>query len=224
MKNKFTIIGIVLTTVVLAGVAIFTAMRLYETRNQAVAPNVPSSRPEAGLRFEDNVPVDSAPACYLKFTISTATPPPICIQVITPAQNPKTGECRNFPTPCDVPAGWKIVAKCPTPTPTITPTATATPVVTGQPNSCGGTCGSNSNCASGLYCYQGFCRNPECSTASNCVCTTATPVATTTAKGTTVAAATPTEPSLPVVGTTWPTLLGTGFGVLVIIGSLLLAF
>lgn len=30
----------------------------------------------------------------------------ICIQVITPARNPKTGEVRDFPTPCDVPEGW----------------------------------------------------------------------------------------------------------------------
>ncbi len=29
-----------------------------------------------------------------------------CIQVITPAKNPQTGEVRNFPTPCDVPRGW----------------------------------------------------------------------------------------------------------------------
>lgn len=38
----------------------------------------------------------------------------ICIQVITPAQNPLTGECKEFPTPCDVPEGWKKVEKCPT--------------------------------------------------------------------------------------------------------------
>jgi len=30
----------------------------------------------------------------------------ICIQVITPAKNSTTGEVRDFPTPCDVPAGW----------------------------------------------------------------------------------------------------------------------
>lgn len=30
-----------------------------------------------------------------------------CIQVITYAQNPDTGECVAFPTPCDVPRGWK---------------------------------------------------------------------------------------------------------------------
>lgn len=36
-----------------------------------------------------------------------------CIQVITPAKNPQTGECREFPTPCDVPEGWDKVGSCP---------------------------------------------------------------------------------------------------------------
>jgi len=43
-------------------------------------------------------------------TESSSTP---CIQVITPAQDPVTGKCKNFPTPCDIPAGWKKVEKCP---------------------------------------------------------------------------------------------------------------
>lgn len=30
-----------------------------------------------------------------------------CIQVITPAKDPATGVCKQFPTPCDVPAGWQ---------------------------------------------------------------------------------------------------------------------
>ncbi|MFC4158500.1 hypothetical protein [Chitinimonas lacunae] len=42
----------------------------------------------------------AAPAINLKPT------KPACIQVITPAYNPLTGECREFPTPCDVPFGW----------------------------------------------------------------------------------------------------------------------
>lgn len=33
----------------------------------------------------------------------------ICIQVITPARNIKTGEIRDFPTPCDVPVGWEKI-------------------------------------------------------------------------------------------------------------------
>lgn len=36
----------------------------------------------------------------------------VCIQVITPARNTKTGECREFPTPCDVPKGWLKAGSC----------------------------------------------------------------------------------------------------------------
>lgn len=48
-------------------------------------------------------------------TTQTPTPtkkPGICIQVITPARNPQTGECKQFPTPCDVPEGWTKVSSC----------------------------------------------------------------------------------------------------------------
>ncbi|MBI2063397.1 MAG: hypothetical protein HYT65_00175 [Candidatus Yanofskybacteria bacterium] len=33
----------------------------------------------------------------------------VCIQVITPARNPQTGEAKDFPTPCDVPDGWEVI-------------------------------------------------------------------------------------------------------------------
>lgn len=33
----------------------------------------------------------------------------ICLQVITPAKNPDTGEIVDYPTPCDVPEGWEVV-------------------------------------------------------------------------------------------------------------------
>ncbi|HYE22421.1 MAG TPA: hypothetical protein VD998_02405 [Verrucomicrobiae bacterium] len=33
----------------------------------------------------------------------------VCIQVITPARNPFTGEIKEFPTPCDVPEGWERI-------------------------------------------------------------------------------------------------------------------
>lgn len=32
----------------------------------------------------------------------------ICAQVITKAKNTKTGEVKDFPTPCDVPVGWQV--------------------------------------------------------------------------------------------------------------------
>lgn len=44
----------------------------------------------------------------------TITKPDIlCLQVIAPAINPETGKCKDFPTPCDVPAGWELVDSCP---------------------------------------------------------------------------------------------------------------
>lgn len=36
-----------------------------------------------------------------------------CAQVVTPAVDSK-GVCKEYPTPCDVPSGWKSVASCPT--------------------------------------------------------------------------------------------------------------
>lgn len=35
-----------------------------------------------------------------------------CIQVIQAAKNPKTLECMEFPTPCDVPENWQKVESC----------------------------------------------------------------------------------------------------------------
>lgn len=42
----------------------------------------------------------------------TSPRPEPCIQVVQAARNPLTGECRTFPTPCDVPAGWQKVTSC----------------------------------------------------------------------------------------------------------------
>jgi hypothetical protein len=45
--------------------------------------------------------------------ITVASPPVVaCSQVVTPARNPLTNECRAFPTPCDVPDGWIRTASC----------------------------------------------------------------------------------------------------------------
>jgi hypothetical protein len=37
----------------------------------------------------------------------------MCIQVLTYAVNLKSGECRSFPSPCDIPDEWKVVDECP---------------------------------------------------------------------------------------------------------------
>ena len=55
--------------------------------------------------------------CSLAFTIQPAEagpcPPPRnysggCIQVITYATNPATGECCVYPDPCSAPNGWTL--------------------------------------------------------------------------------------------------------------------
>jgi|GEM_PF-1284254 len=52
--------------------------------------------------------------------LPTTSTPSFCIQVITPAYNPQNPlECKEFPTPCDVPSGWVKTEKCPVKTPTL---------------------------------------------------------------------------------------------------------
>lgn len=67
------------------------------------------------------------------------------------------------------PANIVVVVNTTNPTPT--PVTSNTP---GQPNDCGGVCGSHSNCKAGLFCYSGYCRNPQCPSATNCSCVTYT--------------------------------------------------
>ena len=50
-KGKIATIIILIATFVLAGVAIFTAIRLYQLRTTSVAPNVPSSKPKAAAEL-----------------------------------------------------------------------------------------------------------------------------------------------------------------------------
>ena len=108
----------------------------------------------------------------------------------------------------------------PTRTPTSTPTATATVTPTGAPNSCGGTCGSNLNCNAELYCYQGFCRNPQCSSDTDCNCSGTGATATATSRS---ATATSSTMPIPETGANFPTILGAGFGIIMILISLALA-
>ena len=176
-KGKIATAIILLATFVLAGVAIFTAMRLYQLRQQPVAPNVPLSIPKA-------VEVNT---CTLSFTLTLATP------TATPTATPSG-------TPTATPSG----------TPTASPTGTPNPSAT--PNACNGSCGSNFNCESNYVCYNGFCRNPSCTSDADCVC-----------NGTSGPTGTPIPPTLPQSGTEWPTILGVGIGIITILGALLLA-
>ncbi|MBM3257576.1 MAG: hypothetical protein FJY98_04665 [Candidatus Liptonbacteria bacterium] len=43
------------------------------------------------------------------WVVASSTKGMVCIQVITKARDPRTGETKEFPTPCDVPQGWEVV-------------------------------------------------------------------------------------------------------------------
>lgn len=49
----------------------------------------------------------------MMYSISGTFAADVCVQMIQNATNATTGECKAFPTPCDVPTGWKAVDSCP---------------------------------------------------------------------------------------------------------------
>lgn len=106
-KKKIVTVLIVIATVILAGVAVYTAIRLYQLRQEAVAPTAPAEPEAAALVIEE--------CTQLAFTIGEEPTP-------TPTETP---------TPTPTPTGTVT----PTPTGTVTPTPTSTPGPTATPTS-----------------------------------------------------------------------------------------
>lgn len=112
-NNKLTIVVIALT-LILAGVAIFTAMRLFQLRDQQVAPTAPESEPAAQN-------VQDAIACEaVTFTLASAIGTPSPFVTTAPSPTPTA-------TPIAAGSGGGLTS---TPTPTATATATASPTPT----------------------------------------------------------------------------------------------
>lgn len=104
-KGKFGTIIILFFTLILAGVAIFTALRLYQLRSTSVAPNVPSSIPRAQE-------VTPGP-CTLSFTLNTSTASPTATgtPTATPTETPTatpTGSPTATPNLCGGTCGSNI--------------------------------------------------------------------------------------------------------------------
>jgi len=112
-KKKIVTVLIVIATVILAGVAVFTAIRLYQLRQEAVAPTAPEESEAAEPVIEE--------CTQLAFTIGEEPTP-------TPTEGPT-------PTPTPTPTGTVT----PTPTGTVTPTPTSTPGPTATPTPTGTT-------------------------------------------------------------------------------------
>ena len=100
-KEKLVTGLVVVATIMLGGVAIFTGIRLYQLRNQSVALNAPESPLASGPNIKS--------CTLLAFTLATNSPTPTTPPGSTPTNTPTAS---------------------PTATATVTPTNTGTPTVT----------------------------------------------------------------------------------------------
>jgi len=132
MNSKTKKITIILLTIVLAGVAVFLGIKLYQMRQEQIAPTVPKAISEK---------------CTLEFTVPapSPTPTPSCYQTCDP-ENDTCSEglvCQtvnNEPIrvnpdcpeeeDCQCPGVTPTPTSTPTPTPETTPTPTSTPTPT----------------------------------------------------------------------------------------------
>lgn len=106
-----------------AGALVASTTVLLPPQGQIIAalPDLLPSAPSdfmGSLRVTGNMPVGVGAGNQLypdgRVTSLAVTPnaAAACIQVLAPARNPLTGECRVFPTPCDVPEGWELGGSC----------------------------------------------------------------------------------------------------------------
>lgn len=111
------------------------------------------------------------------------------------------GVCRN--SQCSDETDCSCPSATATPRPTVTHKPTATPV---PPAACNTICNVTADCESGLTCVDGACRNPSCTSETDCVCNIA--------QGASPTA--PPAPQVPVSGV--PSILGIS----AVIGGVLL--
>jgi hypothetical protein len=213
VKSKFGTILVLIATVILAGIAIFTAVRLYKLRQEAVAPNAPTSKPAAAACVEqcpgsdgilrnchppdsDGTSQDSVCNTSFKGRVefcgtknyccngtSWTTTMTACASA-SPSVNPSSN-----PVQCEVLSFTiSMPSTSPSPSPSVSPSpsATASPSVSPSPTS------------------------------------TATSTSTATAIPTSTATAAP-QAELPEAGTSLPTIIGLGSGLILILISLIIA-
>lgn len=118
-RSKLAVVLVLTSVVVLSGVAIASAYKLYQLREEEqVAPTAPKEAPAA----EEPTPIPTD-GCQLSFTV--ASPTPTSTNTPTPTNTP-TGTLTPTLTPTNTPTGTLT----PTLTPTNTPTGTLTPTNT----------------------------------------------------------------------------------------------
>jgi len=217
---------LIIATIVLGAAAIFTGVKIYQLREEPVAPTQPKGVTEQCRLVLDIPAPTSTPTATPTPTPTltptpTPTPIPECWQICVNDDNcpqdlacqavNKEKRCVNPECPeeknCQCPAPTATPTPTPTPTPTLTPTPTPTPTLTSIPPTA----------------------TPQPTTAPQA---TATPQPTTVyvQRPTSVPlaqapTATPTPPTeLPEAGSLWPTIGVTIGGIILGIIGLLLAF
>ena len=142
LKSKLVTSLIVISTVILAGVAIFTALRLYQLRTRPVAPTAPESQPAAESGWPECVignPSHNVQGCrqraeqYKGVSGPSSTSDSDWLSWAQSAPNPLSRDtsCGLAPSACESQKvscqSLAFTLSTPSSTPTVTPTATITP-------------------------------------------------------------------------------------------------
>jgi hypothetical protein len=209
-KKRIVTILIVIATIALAGVAVFTAIRLYQLRQEPVAPTAPTSKPKAV----------AAPIGCTALTFTLTTPEgPSCYETCTetPDNCPSGLECQTI--------GGELL--CVDPDCPEEEDCTCSEVVT---YACDSACTTDAQCQEAdenyvCYATTNTCRHQDFPEEEDCTeSTTPTESPTATATPTSSPASSPTtEPELPDAGISYPTIISGAAGILLILLSLVLA-
>ncbi len=213
-KKKIVTVLIVIATVILAGVAVFTAIRLYQLREEAVAPTAPTSEPAAQVTEEEDTTeteVTAEDECTLSFTVAAQEAPSCYETCTTSPDNCPTGlECQTVDaqTVC-------VDPDCPEETDCVCEEVAY---------SCDSACTTDAQCQEAnedyvCYTITDTCRHQDYLEQEDCQ-----PAATESPTPTDAPTATSTaEAELPEAGVSYPTIISGVMGILLILISLALA-
>lgn len=141
-KNKIVSILVIIATLILAGVAVFSALRLYQLNKSPVAPSVPESEPVANEVTQPDIAEESVlppqdDQRELAFNLTgTTTPAPTTSPTPSPTLTPTPTQAivaQATITPTSMVTPSLTPSPTPTTTPTLTPTLTPSPTLTPTP-------------------------------------------------------------------------------------------
>ncbi|OGM21758.1 hypothetical protein A2714_02685 [Candidatus Woesebacteria bacterium RIFCSPHIGHO2_01_FULL_38_9] len=249
LKGKVVTGVVVIATVVLAGVAIFTALRLYQLRRESVAPTAPESEPAAwdcskytfsvsgsGVVAIQNQSTRDEPAQQARVSINGTLVTTLNVPALPKGQNATLGtvqvpqgafswevvgtkDCRNSGTASGEPVSCEQLTFKLVGS-SPTVTPTITPTVTTSPTPTDRPIGGTSPTPTPTT-PPGATSTPT-PTQGSTTSSTSTPTPT---QGAIAAISpTPSGDQLPSAGIGMPTIAGIFLGILLIVGALILAF